>query len=83
MEIWTKTCGSPGGLILTHTQVFVGVRWGSVVLFLLLDPCLRSHVKLLTARGVPWVWVKITPPGGPQVLVHVSICQGSIWGTYF
>ena len=27
-----------------------------------------------------WVWVKIEPPGiGPQVVVHVSICQGSIW----
>ena len=26
-----------------------------------------------------WVWVKIKPPGiGPQVLVHVSIYQGSI-----
>ena len=30
-----------------------------------------------------WVWVKIKPPGiGPQVLVHVSIFEGSIWGTH-
>ena len=31
-----------------------------------------------------WVWVKMKPPGfGPQVLVHVSICKGSILGTCF
>ena len=30
-------------------------------------------------------WLKIEPPGDHrfQVLVHVSTCQGSIWGTYF
>ena len=33
--------------------------------------------------GVIWVWVKIKPLGiGPQVLVHVSICQGKpFWVT--
>ena len=30
------------------------------------------------------VWVEIQPPGyGPQVLVHVSIYQGAILGTYY
>ena len=30
-----------------------------------------------------WVWVIMKPPGyGPQLVVQVSICQGSILGTY-
>ena len=38
----------------------------------------QLETKMLTT----WVWVKIKPPGKPQVF-HVSTCQGSIWGTYF
>ena len=38
----------------------------------------------LYLRPMVWVWVKIKAPGiGPQVLVHVSIYQSSILGTYF
>ena len=51
----------------------------------------RSNTKGARHRPVPgtafgrmytkWVWIKIKPPGyGPQILVHVSICQGSLWG---
>ena len=29
-----------------------------------------------------WVWVKFEPPENPQILVHVSIYQDSILGTY-
>ena len=40
---------------------------------------LMSSTKL---TGLMWVWV-IKPPGiGPQVLVHASIFQSSILGTY-
>ena len=35
-------------------------------------------------HGFTWVWVRIKPPGhGPQVLVHVSTYQGSIWVPIF
>ena len=35
-------------------------------------------------KRIIWIWVRIKPPGiGLQVLVLVSIYQGSIWGTYF
>ena len=30
-----------------------------------------------------WVWVKLKPPAKPQVLVHVSIYQDSVLGTYW
>ena len=46
----------------------------------------RTPGSGLVGGGVNWVWVKIKPPGyGPQVevVVEVSIYQGSILGTYF
>ena len=33
--------------------------------------------------SLTWVWVKVKPLRKPQVLVHVSIYQGFILGTYF
>ena len=32
--------------------------------------------------GTIWVWVNMKPGIGPQVLVNVSIHQGSVLGTY-
>ena len=29
-----------------------------------------------------WVWIKIKPPEKPQVVVEVSVYQGSILGTF-
>ena len=38
-----------------------------------------GHCKFRTAFEFIWVWVKIKAPGyGPQVLVHVSTCQGNL-----
>ena len=50
--------------------------------------CAVKETTLFVGFPPSWrthgAWVKIEPPGiGPQVLVHVSIYQGSILGTYF
>ena len=39
--------------------------------------------QVLAFSGNTWVWVKITPGIGPQVVVHASIYPGSILGYLF
>ena len=45
------------------------------------EPSLSSEWPGKAISPKTWVWVKIKPGIGPQVLVHVSTCQGKpLWG---
>ena len=45
----------------------------------------RPHMGVLLVYGgvAGWVWIKIKPGNGPQVLVHVSIYQGKPFWVLF
>ena len=73
----TETRGSPKGLLATwpsrlgaHAAVLEGEDF---------EPAADRRGFLGLMRDI-CPWVKINQ-GGPQILVHVSMCQGSILGT--
>ena len=68
---------SRGARDIPESSVASMVVWLGVVDFLEIWAGLSWPVGFPTVRI--WMWVKMKP----QIAVHVSSYQGSIWGTYF